>query len=411
MKIKIFFAASAIFFMFSFSFSAENPDFKKGAAAYIAGNSDEAMILLYKAYTTNPGDKKTKALLAEVYLDQAETAMAGGDYVAASKYINEAAKLKVMEGKVIKIKESLRALSAKEKPKIEKPSKKTRGLKKKKQTKKDKKEAYAAKTKKVMRQSARKKTPPQSVSPIIIKERVIERPAKAMSWQKQAAIAAAVLGTVIVTAFIFLKLYLSGRAKEANLLEEKQIAEKRLQKEIETLKESSAKLKTDIDAEKKKKKAETPVNYISPQSSEKENKELKKRLEKLEESLNAVRTASAKPKPSRELKFSEERISFPAKYFLPTYTEVPLKTSSLSEMLEKASGLSERLKLLWALGNKAEISAVETLESHLSKAKGEEYREILKSLKKISLRPEISTDIKAKVEGIFSVQRRSGIII
>jgi len=411
MKIKIFFAALAIIFIFSFSFSAENPDFKKGAAAYISGNSDEAMILLFKAYTANPSDKKTKSLLAEVYLDQAEKAMTAGDYVAASKYINEAAKLKVMENKIIKIKESLRALSTKEKPKIKKPAKNKRVVKKKKQTKKDKKEAYAAKIKKVMRQSARKKTTAQSVSPIIIKERVIERPARAMGWQKQTAIAAGVVLPVIMMAFIFFKLYLSVRAKEANLLEEKQIAEKRLQKEIEVLKESSTKLKIGLAAEKKKKQSAAPVNYIRPQSSEKENKELKKRLEKMEEFLNAVRTASAKPKPSRELEFSEERISFPAKYFLPTYTEVPLKTSSLSEMLEKASSLSERLKLLWALGNKTEISAVETLESHLSKAKGEEYREILKSLKKISLRPEISTDIKAKIEGIFSVQRRSGIII
>ena len=341
--------------------------------------------------------------------------MTAGDYVAASKYINEAAKLKVMEGKIIKIKESLRALSTKEKPKIKKPSKKTSGLKKKTQTKKDKKEAYAAEIKRVLKQPVRKKTPRKSVSPIIIKERVIEQPSRAMGWQKQTAIAGGVLATVLATVFIFLKLYLSERAKEANLLEEKQIAEQRLQKEIEILKESSTKLKIDLAAEKKKKQPPAEMDYTRGKNpaniTDTENKTLKLRLEKMEASLHAVRTASNKPKPSKMSKFSGERISFPSEYFLPTYSKVPLKTSSLSAMLERASDVSERLKLLWALGNKTDISAVETLESHLSKAKGEEYREILKSLKKISLRPEISPDIKATVEGIFSVQRRNGIII
>jgi len=410
---RIFLAASFVVFTFSFLQAADNADFKKGAAAYIAGNSDEAMLLLYKAHRANPSDKKTKALLAEVYLDQASKAMGEGDYVAASKYVNEAEKLKLLEGKIIGIKKSLKALTAKEKPKVRKPSK--RAPKKKKLPKKEKDKAPEEEIKKTVKTGARKKAAAkESVSPIIIKEKIIERSAKAMSWQKQTVIAAAALLPLMLIAFIFFKLYVRERSKEENLLNEKQAAEKRLQKETEALKESAAKLKAELAAEKTKKKAEAPLNYSRLKSAEKEqeNKELKKRLEIVEDSLNAVRTESAKKRtPSPPAVEFEGEVSLDKKYFLPTYTEVPLDASALSEMLERASGLSARLNLLWALGNKTDLSAVETLESHLSKAKGEEYREILKSLKKIALRPELSAGVRKKIEDIFSSQRRRGIII
>ncbi len=411
---KIFFAGVCVIFLCSFPHAEENDAFRKGAAAYIAGNSDEAMILLYKAYTANPANEKTKSLLGEVYIDQASKAMASGDYVAASKYINEAEKLKVMEEKVIKLKGSLKSLLTPEpSEKIKKPEKpKPKRAKKKKlppevsKKKPVKKSAVAVKTR-----VSSEKRPPQSVSPIIIKERIIERPSHGVTWQKQAVTGAIILVPIIITAFLFFKLYLNERTREAGILEEKQLAEKKLKNGMEILKEASEKLKIDLAEEKSKKKPDTAVNYSLQKDSEKENKELKIRLEKMENSLNAIRTESAKPKPSEAVKFPEGTVPAPVKYFLPTYTKIPLNAFSLSEMLERASGLSARLNLLWALGNKTEHEAVDVLEAHLTRAKGEEYREILKSLKKIALRPETSADVKIKVEDIFSALRRKGIII
>ncbi|MDO9513939.1 MAG: hypothetical protein Q7J59_04945 [Elusimicrobiota bacterium] len=100
---RVYFAAICVFCLISLSHAAAADDdaYKKGVAAYIAGNSDEAMLQLYKAHTANPADDKIKLLLTEVYIDQASKAMASGDYVAASKYVQEAEKLKGMDDKII----------------------------------------------------------------------------------------------------------------------------------------------------------------------------------------------------------------------------------------------------------------------------------------------------------------------
>ncbi|MBA3066378.1 hypothetical protein KJ633_07110 [bacterium] len=414
MRIKIYFAVAGVIFLCSFSHAADDAAFKKGAAAYIAGNSDEAMILLYKAYTANPDDKKTKSLLAEVYIDQAAKAIASGDYVTASKYINKAGGLKMMDGKITELKESLKSLTAEESPpKIQKPAEKKALPPKIKDS--EKKTVQKSEIVGNARQKGTKE--PQSVSPIIIKERIIERPAPGMDWKKSAVIGVIFVMPVIIAALIFFKLYLNERSKEKSILEEQLLSENRLKKEMDNLRHAAEKLKAEISEEKKKKKPEAITNYgpLLDARKEEADKEIKARVERMENSLSAIRNetglAGAKPRREETAGFSGKQGSLPLKYFLPAYTEIPIDTFSLSEMLDRASGLSARTNLIWALGNKTDPEAVDTLESHLAKAKGEEYKEILKSLKKITLRPEISVTVKSKIENIFSAQRRKGIII
>ncbi|MEA2082275.1 MAG: hypothetical protein U9O97_06005 [Elusimicrobiota bacterium] len=412
---KTSFAAAVIIFAVSFSFSADNSDFKRGAAAYISGNTEEAMILLYKAHLAYPSDKKTKALLAEVYLDKAAQDMTDGDYVSASKYINEAEKLKVIQAQVSRVKQSLKAITSKEKAAITRKRKKAKTPKKRRTPAPVKVKKRAKITEKPKTRS-QAKAPAARVSPIIIKERVIENPGAAMNWKKQSAIAAGVLIPIIAAAFIFLKLFLNERVKEAELLEEKQIAEKRLRKEVDSLKETAVKLKTSLADEKKKKNQASALSYNRQTDSghaiKEENKKLQRRLEKMEGYLQNLQTAGRetvnKETAHPAEKFAHARGGI---NFLPEYTEIPLSTSSLVRMLKGASELSARLNLLWALGNKTGLDAVKILEQQASAAKGEEYREILKSLKKISLRPETPPEVKTKVEAIFRGLRRKGTII
>ena len=98
------------------------------------------------------------------------------------------------------------------------------------------------------------------------------------------------------------------------------------------------------------------------------------------------------------------------KVLLSEYTNIPTTSVQLGNMLEFSS-LGNRSQIFWGLGNKMDIKAVEILESFMRQSAGEEHREILKSLKKIEVRPGITPPIKVKIEKIFSAQRRKGIII
>ncbi|PKM99766.1 MAG: hypothetical protein CVU78_04690 [Elusimicrobia bacterium HGW-Elusimicrobia-2] len=404
MKKQILFAAG-FFFLCSFARGSDDDAYKKGVAAYIAGNSDEAMLQLYKAHTANPDDNKTKLLLAEVYIDQASKAMAAGDYVAASKYVHEADKLKVMDDKVIRLRESLKTLSEKtpEKPPVEKIIQEKPPTPVKKTVQKTVATPWAG--------FSSGKAPQKAASePIIIRERIIERVSPPSNWKKPAALGIIFLAFVTAIALIFFKLYLNERAKESVFLEEKLASEKRIQKELDALKDSAAHVKAEL-AEEKKKTALAASHDRKNSEKNKKDEKIDIFFKKMEDSLDSVRSQRDRAREAEKPAFTTKTSSIPLTDFLPEYTDIPLDASSLSEMLGRASGNSARLNLLWALGNKTELKAVETLKEHLDKAKGEEYREILKSLKKIALRPETAQTVKTAVENIFSAQRRKGIII
>ena len=400
MKKLILCVSAALVFLCCFVPAADDDAYTKGVAAYIAGNSDEAMLQLYKAHRADPGDNRIKALLAEVYIDQASKFIAVGDYVTASKYAGEAEKLNVMDDKVIKLKESLKTLSetAPEKP----PAKKAA----------PKKTPPPAVEKTVQKSGATVRAQPEKAAPetIIIRERLIEKQGGGgMSTRAQSAIAAVILLLVAGIAMAVLKLYLNAQSRESARVEDMISSEKRLQKELNTLKESAARVKTELDEEKKKSAREASQARKNKGQKDKDE-QIDSCLKKMEDSLHSVRTECDRARESDKAVFPA-KTAVPLTDFLPEYTEIPIEASALSEMLERASGRTARLNLLWALGNKTELKAVETLNKQLDRAKGEEYREILKSLKKIALRLDTAQPVKTAVEDIFAGQRRKGIII
>ncbi|MDO9513940.1 MAG: hypothetical protein Q7J59_04950 [Elusimicrobiota bacterium] len=255
------------------------------------------------------------------------------------------------------------------------------------------------------------KSPQKAASePIIIRERIIERFSPSADWKKTTFIGIIFLAFVTAIALIFFKLYLNERAKESVFFEEKLASEKRIQKELDALKESAAQVKAELAEEKMKAALAVSHNRKNSEKNKKDEK-IDIVLKKMEDSLDSVRSQRDRAREAEKPAFTTKTSTIQLTDFLPEYTDIPLDASHLSEMLGRASGSSARLNLLWALGNKTELKAVDTLKEHLDKAKGEEYREILKSLKKIALRPDTAQTVKTAVENIFSAQRRKGIII
>ncbi|GAG43617.1 unnamed protein product, partial [marine sediment metagenome] len=88
----------------------EEDYFKKGSLEYIAGNLEEAIIYIYKAYTKKPENMKIKRLLSEIYIEMAAQYIADGDYVEASKYLAEAKKLNLKQEKIKQLEKSIEKL-------------------------------------------------------------------------------------------------------------------------------------------------------------------------------------------------------------------------------------------------------------------------------------------------------------
>ena len=249
------------------------------------------------------------------------------------------------------------------------------------------------------------KTPPAPAPPIVIEKKVVEeKPVPAISGKLKVIIAGvfALIVLVLVFLFIYVEMHIKHQKREAEeFLREKEKREKILQSELFGLKTETERLKAQLEVERRKK-------YEAAKAMIEQRKETtdEKTYEKISRKIDEIKTAA---KPGKTKKKSELK-HIPIESLLPEYTEIPTTTEELENLL-KIAGPSDRGKIFWALGNKKDIKAVEILSRYLEGAKGNDFREILKSLKKISLRPGIDEAIQNKIQEIFANQRKKGIII
>ncbi|MFH1957383.1 MAG: hypothetical protein ABIJ15_02780 [bacterium] len=367
--------------------SPQDDSFKRGSAEYISGNLEEALIYIYKAYKQEPQNEKVKQLLSEIYVELSAKYLTEGNYVDASKYLAEAENLNYSRKKTGNLRKAIEKMKEPAKrPPVE--TRETSG--------KEKKPSAAP-----PQVAARK---PQKKSAVgIIREKIVEYqpfviekklPVNAAVF---AGISAGVLIIISLIIFYFKRAMKINEVKTKEFLEVKAREDKILKGQVSNLQNSADKLKEDLEREKRR-KFEITKNMVDEKKRFADEKTYEKISNKIDEVKKAIKKKPAAPEP------------IPVESFLSEYTDIPTTSEQLGDMLGFASP-DNRSQIFWGLGNKTDIRAVEILESFMGQSSGEEYREILKSLKKIAVRPGSSPPIKLKIEKIFSAQRRKGIII
>jgi len=361
--------------------------FRRGSTEYISGNLEEALIYIYKAYKQDPQNKKTKKLLSEIYVELSAKYLTEGNYVDASKYLAEAEKLNYDKAKTGNIRKALDKIRKSGKP-APKKTKKTAAKKKKRPAKHS-------------RRSAPKSSPKSDRK--VVRERVVEYQPFVIEKKLpvNAAVFAGILAGVLIIFFLiifyFKRAMKTSEMKTKEFLEEKEREGRVLKEQFSSLRDLTGRLKEDLETEKRK-KLEITKNIVDEKKRIVDEKTYEKISNKINEVKKAVKKKSAVPAP------------IPVKSFLAEYTDIPITSKQLGDLLE-AAPQGNRSQIFWGLGNKTDIKAVEILENFMAQTSGEEYREILKSLKKIAVRPGMAEPIKIKIENIFSAQRRKGIII
>jgi tetratricopeptide (TPR) repeat protein len=378
--------------------------FKKGSEEYILGNTENAMFYIYQAYQQNPQDEKIKKLLSQIYLEMSAKYVAEGNYVEASKYLEEAKKLKENLKKIEELEKAVGKLkkSSEEKKRLKKEVRKKKVVKKKEVKKKKPPVRKKRPVPEKKKEEEKIIKPHEFPEPILIEKEIIrERPVLDELKIIIVGVSAFFL-LVIIATIIYIKIHLKQqRIETEEFLKEKEKHEKVLKSELLSLKTATQRLREQLEAERKKKfeAAKAMIEHKKETTDEKTYEKISKKIDELK-----VREAA----PVRKRKVAIKPI--PIESLLPEYTEIPTTTKELENLLKIASP-AERGKIFWALGNKKDMRAVEILETYLEDAKGEDFREILKSLKKISMRPGIDIAIKNKIQEIFTKQRKKGIII
>jgi len=371
-------------------FSPQDDSFKRGSVEYISGNLEEAQIYIYKAYRQAPQNPKIRKLLSGIYVELSAKYLAEGNYVDASKYLAEAEKLDYDRKKTGNLRKAIEKMKEPEKVPERSPKKTKKAERERKK--------YSVKRERAVERKAPKKTAQSIVSKKIVKYQpvVIEKKLP-VTAAVLAGISAGALIIIFLIIFYFKRAMKISEIKTKEFLEVKTREDKILKGQFSNLQSLTSKLKEDIEKEKRR-KFEITKNIVDEKKKFADEKTYEKISNKIDEVKKAIKKKSLAPKP------------IPVESFLSEYTDIPTTSGQLGDMLGAASS-NDRSRIFWGLGNKTDIKAVEILESFLEKASGEEYREILKSLKKIAVRPRMEHSVKERIEKIFSAQRRKGIII
>ena len=414
---NIFFAGLFLCIFSALIFCGENR-FEDGSTAYIQGNLDEALILVYEAYQKNPENDKVKNLLREIYVEKAEKFIAAGDYVEASKYLEEAKKLNIGADKISKIQNAVEELINNEDRKALKPKKNEKGIsaeqklssEKKSQTKEPQKpptpSASGNNIKKVL--EVREKVP-QKIKKEIVESESFEKREYFTKVRPDsfymASVFAAFLFAIFIMAIFVRSRDIKNKERERELFEKRREDEQRLKNKISFLESQTQDMKKNLEEER--------MQRIKDSRAKIEKKEIQQPIEKkeLHAAVETIRKATQEGNDRRQNDFVKRKTPIPIVDFLPSYTDIPISAERLGKMIETAKDSDTKVKLFWGLGNKREMEAVEILTDYLDAAKGSELKEILKSLKKISLRPGVAVEIKNKIESVFVSIRRKGIII
>jgi len=375
-----------IFVFTTFVFAQGEEEFKKATLEYINGNLEDALIYASSAYEKNPKNEDYKKLLSQVYIESASSLIAEGKYATALKYLSQAEELKLSMEKIKDLKAAIQKIEEK-KPK-EKPVQKKKKI--------------------VPRKKVPRKTPPGQPPKKIVVEKVREYQPVVVEKKIHIEGYKILLGliifiiVVVVGIVFYVRTLIKHREQEVKLESERALKEsERVKKELYKIAEESKKLREELEAEKRRK-----AQILKAVADEKKQLAEKKTYEKASKALNEAK----EEKPSKKTK-EKELIPIKTEMLLPEYTDIPTTSEEMGRILKNAPP-SERGIIIWGLGNKKDLKAVEILgelfENPLSEA---EEMEILKSLKKIYLRPQIDKEVKEKVAEILAKARHKGIII
>jgi len=369
-----------LIFVFAISIFAQGEeDFRKATLEYINGNLEEALIYATTAHEKNPQNEKYKKLLSQIYIERASSLIADGKYDTALKYLSRAEELKLSLKKVKELKKAIKKIEAKKTEK--KPVKKVRG--------------------KVAKKKISQKKPSETEIP---RERIIEkiREYQPVVVEKKIHIEGYRILLVLIVFIIlavagivfYIRTLIKHREQQLKFEMERALKEsERVKRELHEISQESKKLKEELEAEKRRK-----LRIIKAVTQEKKALSERKTYEKVAETLKEVKT-------------QKRIIPIKTEDLLPEYTDIPTSSEEIEKLLKTAS-LSERSILIWGLGNKKDMKAVEILEKLFENPLDEsEEMEILKSLKKIYLRPGVSDDVKSRIFKVLSKARRKGIII